>query len=83
MLCVFGQAIKLVTDNRAIQLILSNTASKPPARIERMVLRLSQFDFEIEHPPGLSNIADYYSSHPDKPAHKRFLMKSKQISISI
>ena len=73
----FGQPFKLVTDNSAIQLILSNTVSKPPARIERMALRLSQFDFEIEHRLGLSNRADYYSRHPDKACSSAFLEEVK------
>ena len=63
---LFGKPFTLVTDNRAVQLIFANTRSKPPARIERMALRLSQFDFEIQHRPGVSNMADYYSRHPGK-----------------
>ena len=62
---LLGHRFKLVTDNRAIQLIFANSASKPPARIERWGLRLTQFDFEIEHRPGASNIADFLSRHPD------------------
>jgi hypothetical protein len=63
---LFGKSFTLVTDNRAVQLIFANTKSKPPARIERMALRLSQFDFEIQHRPGATNMADYYSRHPGK-----------------
>ena len=63
-LYLIGKPFKLVTDNRAVKLTLSNTKSKPPARIERMVLRYSQFDFEIENRPGVSNISDYYSRRP-------------------
>ncbi len=56
-LYLFGQ--KLVTDNRAIKLIFRNTVAKPPARIERMQLRLSQFNFDVVHRAGSSNIADF------------------------
>ena len=59
-----GQRFTLVTDNRAVQLIINNTSSRPPARIERWALRLSQFDFDIKHRPGISNEADYLSRHP-------------------
>ena len=59
-----GKHFTLITDNRAIQLLFASTTSKPPARIERMALRLSQFDYTIIHQPGASNIADYYSRHP-------------------
>ena len=65
-LYLFGQVFTLVTDNRAVQLIFGNTASKPPARIERWALRLTQFDFNIVHRPGKDNVADFFSRHPDK-----------------
>ena len=42
-----------------------------------MALRLSKFDFEIEHRPGVSNIADYYSRHPHKASPSAFLEESK------
>jgi hypothetical protein len=32
----FGKPFKLITDNRAVQLIFKSTTSKPPARIERL-----------------------------------------------
>jgi hypothetical protein len=60
----FWRPFMLVTDNRAIQLILSNTKSKPPARIERMALCLDQFEYKVKHRPGNTNVADYYSRHP-------------------
>jgi transposase InsO family protein len=61
---LLGKRFTLVTDNRGIQLIFGNAAARPPARIERWALRLSQFDYEIVHRPGASNIADYFSRHP-------------------
>lgn len=65
-LYLVGQRFKLVTDNRAVQLIFSNSAMKPPARIERWALRLTQFDYEIVHRPSGANVADYFSRHPRK-----------------
>ncbi len=65
---LFGQKFLLVTDNKAIELIFRNPNSTPPARIERWVLRLSQFDFEIIHKPGKFNIADFFSRHPSESA---------------
>ena len=64
-LYLFGKPFTLVTDNRAIQLIFGNSAARPPARIERWALRLTQFEYTIVHQPGKSNIADYFSRHPD------------------
>jgi hypothetical protein len=63
---LFGKKFTLVTDNRAVQLIFGNASSRPPARIERWALRLTQFNYSIKHRPGLSNIADYFSRHPDQ-----------------
>ena len=40
-LYLMGEKFVLITDNRAVQLIFSNTATKPPARIERPALRQS------------------------------------------
>ena len=62
---LFGSTFALVTDNRAVQLIFNNSAAEPPARIERWALRFSQFDYKIEHRPGNSNIADYFSRQPN------------------
>jgi transposase InsO family protein len=67
-LYLIGSHFKLVTDNRAVQLIFNNAANRPPARIERWALRLTQFDFEIIHKPGNSNVADYFSRHPVRSA---------------
>jgi hypothetical protein len=75
-----GHPFVLVTDNRAVGLILSNTSSRPPARIERMALRLSQFDFVIRHCSSKTNVADYYSRQPYSPSTSAFLeeVKSEQ-----
>lgn len=56
----------LITDNRAIELIMSNPRSNPPLRIKRWALRMMRFDYTIIHKPGASNIADYMSRHPDE-----------------
>ena len=66
-LYLIGSKFTLITDNRAVQLIFNNAASRPPARIERWALRLTQFDFDICHRPGNSNVADYFSRHPTQP----------------
>ena len=61
---LIGHHFRVVVDNRAVMLIYGNARSKPPARIERWALRLTPFDFTIEHRPGHTNIADYYSRSP-------------------
>ena len=52
---LFGKPFDLETDNRAIQLILSNPNSKPPAR---WALRMDEFDYKVIHKPGIMNEAD-------------------------
>ena len=63
-----GRKFTLITDNRAVKLILNSSKSKSPvpARIERWVYRLTQFWFETQHKAGATNVADYYSRHPCK-----------------
>ena len=57
---VFGKKFELVTDHKPLQFIYSTT-SKPSARVERWVLRLQAYDFEVVYTPGKSNIADCLS----------------------
>lgn len=59
---------RIVTDCRAAELIYKNPNSKPPIRIQRWAMRLSPFEYEIEHQPGKTNIADYLSRKPTGPA---------------
>lgn len=63
-LLLLGKDFKLITDNRAIELILRIPKSRPPARIERWNLRLCDFRYTVEHRPGKYNLADYISRHP-------------------
>jgi len=55
-----GIHFKLVTDHRPLEVIFG-PRSKPSARIERWVLRLQQFDYEVVYTPGSYNIADSLS----------------------
>ena len=49
-LYLFGSQFRLVTDNRAVQLIFGHSVARPPARIERWALRLTQFGYEVRPP---------------------------------
>ena len=44
---LFGPIFTLVTDYKPLQMILNNPYSKPPARIERWNLRITQYTFEV------------------------------------
>ncbi len=54
---LYGRKFDLVTDHKALEAIYS-PRSKPCARIERWVLRLQPYDFQVIHIPGTHNIAD-------------------------
>ncbi len=54
---VYGLDFDLVTDHKPLQAIYS-PKSKPPARIERWVLRLQPYRFRVVHVAGTKMIAD-------------------------
>ena len=62
-LYLVGTKLTIVTDHKALEIIY-NTKSKMPARIERWGLRLQQYDFDIQHRPGVGNPADVLSRQP-------------------
>ena len=47
-----------------MELIYANPCSKPPARIQRWMLRLQQYDFEVVYKRRSGNPADFLSRHP-------------------
>lgn len=55
-----GLEFELVTDHKPLEAIFKPT-SKPPARIERWVLRLQAFKFKVIYQAGKFNIADSVS----------------------
>ena len=57
---------------KALEIIFRNPRSKPPARIERWLLRLQQYDFTVTYRSGIGDPADYLSRHPESNLpHKR------------
>lgn len=57
---LYGRKFDLVTDCKVLEFLFTSR-SKPCARIERWVLRLQSFDYQIVHIPGNRNIADTLS----------------------
>ena len=75
---LIGAKFLIKTDNKAVQLILGNPKSKPPLRIARWNLRLTDYDFTVEHVPGRDNMADYMSRHPvDEPKLNEATMEAE------
>ncbi|XP_063634881.1 uncharacterized protein K02A2.6-like [Cydia splendana] len=54
---LFGKKFDLITDHKPLE-ILFGLKSKPCARIERWVLRLQSYDYNVTYRPGKVNIAD-------------------------
>lgn len=59
-LYLLGSKFKLVTDCKPLQFLFGHR-SKPCARIERWVLRLQSFNYEVVYEPGITNLADALS----------------------
>ena len=62
-----------MTDHKALEAIFNNPKSKPPARIERLILRLQPYSFRVIYKSGLTNEADYLSRHPIEVTKKESL----------
>jgi hypothetical protein len=65
-LYLYGLPFELETDHRPLQYIFQ-AKSRPAARVERWVLRLQAFEFNVVYRPGKSNIADCLSRLNKKP----------------
>ena len=63
-LYLYGSPFAVITDTKPLVPLYNNPRSKPPARIERWVLRLQQYDMIVKYRPGANNPADYCSRHP-------------------
>ena len=57
---LFGLDFILVTDHKPLEVMFS-PSSKPPARVERWVLRLQPYRYTVRHVSGSHNIADCLS----------------------
>ena len=59
-LYLYGRLFDLITDHKPLEFIYS-MKSKPSARLERWVLRLQPYEYNIMYAPGHTNIADALS----------------------
>ena len=63
---LFGGSLKLVTDHEPLVPLLNNPQKKAPVRIERMRIKIMDYDYQAEYRPGKDNPADWGSRHPLK-----------------
>ena len=59
-----AQKFKLATDHKPLLPLLNNPKAKIQPRIERIIIKMQNLDFEAIHIPGKSNMTDYLSRHP-------------------
>lgn len=60
---LIGSSFIIVTDHQPPLPLFNNPRSRSPMRIERWLLYLQQFDYELMYCPGNKNAADYLSRH--------------------
>uniref|UniRef100_H2ZZ81 Gypsy retrotransposon integrase-like protein 1 n=1 Tax=Latimeria chalumnae TaxID=7897 RepID=H2ZZ81_LATCH len=63
---VYGTPFSVYTDHKPLVAIYGNPKSKPPACIERWLLRLQPYDVTVVYREGKDNPTDYISRHPAK-----------------
>ena len=63
-LYLFGSEFNVVTDHKPLVPMFNHPHSKLPARIERWLLRLQQYNMTVIYRSGKENPADYMSRHP-------------------
>ena len=65
-ICLPGQKYKIYCDSKAPVNLLSGTTSKLPLQIERMVLLLQGYNYDIEYVKNKNNISYFISEHLNK-----------------
>ena len=66
---VYGQTVVVETDHKPLEAIVTKPLYRAPIRLQRMLLRLQQYDMSVVHKPGKQMyIADALSraTHPFK-----------------
>ncbi|CAB4046129.1 Retrovirus-related Pol poly from transposon, partial [Paramuricea clavata] len=56
---LIGSEFDAITDHKALESIFNNPRSRPPARIDRWMMRLQPFNFKVIYRKGSLNEADY------------------------
>ena len=61
---LYGKPFIVVTDHKPLEVIFNNPRHATSIRLQRMTVRMLDYEFKVEYRPGKSNISDYTSRHP-------------------
>ena len=61
---LYGSSFKIVTDHKPVEVILNNPRHKTSIRLQRMMVRMLNYEFKVEYGPGKANISAFTSRHP-------------------
>ncbi|KAK2712700.1 hypothetical protein QYM36_011401, partial [Artemia franciscana] len=63
--CVYGRPVKVLSDHKPLESILSRGISVAPPRLQRLMLQIQPYNLSVEHVPGTSiPVADALSRLP-------------------
>lgn len=64
---LYGRPFKVITDHKPLVMILQKPLTSAPPRLQRMLLKLQGYNFEISHQPGTTmSLADTLSRLPNR-----------------
>ena len=61
---LYGLPFTIVTYHKPLQVIFSNPRHQTSIRLQRMTVRMFDYEFKVEYRPGKTNISYYTSRHP-------------------
>ena len=61
---LYGNPFTVVSDHKPLEVIFNNPRHKTSLRLQRILVRMMDYDFKVKYQPGKDNISDYTSRHP-------------------
>ena len=78
---LYGITFTIITDHKPFETILNNPRHQTSIRLQRIRVRIMDYQFKVEYRPGKDNISHYTSRHPlpRDECSKQELSTSKEI----
>jgi hypothetical protein len=78
---LYGITFTIITDHKPFETILNNPRHQTSIRLQRILVRIMNYQFKVEYRPGKDNISHYTSRHPlpRDECSKQELSTSKEI----